>query len=460
MNESILRNCGLVVIDDELDAAEPLLFVFRKKGIPCFYYDGEENSLNGLPESPLERVRFVFVDLVLSGYTIFDHGKCAAKIAAILQKIMRSNNGPYALIYWSKHSLEDNTEFEQKLAEYCNSESDTETKVPVPVVFCDMDKSDCYAHGNALEYIHRKLSEKLKEASALQLYVEWERIVAKSATECVKEFSDVADAMSPNDWQEGTGKLFGHLCKAFVGQRPVSDDKQRFRYASQALNRIIFDRLEHNVDMSLELPEGLQIPNVGNLDSKNKSRFNAALFISYFEDKALINAGDVFAMTQGCTTQLPECEMDFEKIREAIKARTKEGDGTIEITPWELIFTVVTPGCDLAQEKCPASDGQKLYRGIYGLLRRYDTADAAEIVLKNLKGKKGVIDAIFREIQVFYRKPHYYVLIFDFHTLTTLWSVPSTLLANYLFSFKNEILHDLQSKAASHVNRIGHLVFD
>ena len=455
MNESILKNCGLVIIDDEPKDVEQLLSVFRKKGIPYFYSDGEENSLNCLPESPLDRVRFIFVDLVLSGYTIFDPNKCAAKIAAVLQKIIQNDNGPYALVYWSNHSRDSKVAFQEQLLNYCKTDDN-----PAPALFCDMEKSDCLAHSDPVNRIVQKLSEKLKEVSALQLYVEWERIVAKSATECVKEFSDVADAMSPNDWQEGTGKLFGHLCKAFVGQRPVSDDKQRFRYASQALNRIIFDRLEHNVDMSLELPEGLQIPNVGNLDSKNKSRFNAALFISYFEDKALINAGDVFAMTQGCTTQLPECEMDFEKIREAIKARTKEGDGTIEITPWELIFTVVTPGCDLAQEKCPASDGQKLYRGIYGLLRRYDTADAAEIVLKNLKGKKGVIDAIFREIQVFYRKPHYYVLIFDFHTLTTLWSVPSTLLANYLFSFKNEILHDLQSKAASHVNRIGHLVFD
>ena len=97
-----LNACSkVVVIDDQIDEALPLIKLLSEKGATTLYYSGVPEEM---PESPLVGVRLVFCDLRFS--TTTDSKSIISNILAMLRKIISENNGPYILIVWSTHQDE------------------------------------------------------------------------------------------------------------------------------------------------------------------------------------------------------------------------------------------------------------------------------------------------------------------------------------------------------------------
>lgn len=89
-----LNTCSkVVVIDDQINEALPLIKLLSEKGATTLYYSGVPEEM---PESPLVGVRLIFCDLRFS--TTTDSKSIISNVLAMLRKIISENNGPYILI--------------------------------------------------------------------------------------------------------------------------------------------------------------------------------------------------------------------------------------------------------------------------------------------------------------------------------------------------------------------------
>ncbi len=105
----------IVLIDDKADEAQPLISSFAINAIPHLYYDGRPE---GLPETPLDGIRFVFLDIELQGMQGQNDKTKASALVGRLKKIISISNGPYVIIFWTKHG-----EVIQRVLENCTSAS-------------------------------------------------------------------------------------------------------------------------------------------------------------------------------------------------------------------------------------------------------------------------------------------------------------------------------------------------
>lgn len=90
----LFPRCGKVlVIDDQVEEAVPLLNLLGKKGVSTMYYSG---SLSELPESPFNEIRLVFCDLKFNVAT--DPKSVASNVFSILKSLISEENGP--IYFW------------------------------------------------------------------------------------------------------------------------------------------------------------------------------------------------------------------------------------------------------------------------------------------------------------------------------------------------------------------------
>ena len=82
-----LNACSkVVVIDDQINEALPLIKLLSEKGATTLYYSGVPEEM---PDSPLVGVRLVFCDLRFS--TTTDSKSIISNILAMLRKIISEN---------------------------------------------------------------------------------------------------------------------------------------------------------------------------------------------------------------------------------------------------------------------------------------------------------------------------------------------------------------------------------
>lgn len=107
-----LPNDGSVlIVDDKTEEALPLIKLFSSKGVSCVYYDGLDE---GLPSTPLQKVRLAFFDIQLFGPST--PTSYAANILRLLERLISKGNGPYLLVLWSTIAKNDADEVESQLA--------------------------------------------------------------------------------------------------------------------------------------------------------------------------------------------------------------------------------------------------------------------------------------------------------------------------------------------------------
>ena len=127
----LFPRCGKVlVIDDQIEEAMPLLNILGKKGVPTMYYSG---NLTELPESPFNEIRLVFCDLKYNAAP--DAKSVASNVLSILKSLISPKNGPYILLAWSAHGADYLEELQKTLEE---------AKIK-PEFILQLDKGDFFA---------------------------------------------------------------------------------------------------------------------------------------------------------------------------------------------------------------------------------------------------------------------------------------------------------------------------
>lgn len=411
----------VVLIDDKCKDVRPLMETLGKNGVPYFYYDGNPTKL---PENPLNGIRFIFLDIELKGMEGQEPKTKASGLVGRLKKIISSENGPYVIIFWTRH-----TEVIDLIIKNCKQSS-----IP-PICWVNLEKSNCFNIDGSydIQVITNALRNKLLSLGAFQLFIEWENILSASSKQFVSKFTSHINV--GDNWSNETSSLFYKLYKAYVEKNELGDQTEKFRCACHLMNRSFLDTLESKTTTNLFLPDGFEIKD-GSIDESTTAKINASL---------LLGNNLLSRPITGCV-YLEENGVILEGLKVNLFKEGKTPDNI------KLCKVIITPECDLAQNKAIKilNDGNisTLHRIVYGLF--YPVSESTNIEKSKLhdRGK----DAQFVIGPIWYESNRWLIII-HLSTLTT--QLEKCFTGNTVFTLKRDLLFDLQSKAANHVNRLG-----
>lgn len=508
-------NGKVVLIDDNWEEIKPLYEVLNKKGISCFYLNGQTYDIKDCSNN----IRIIFLDMNLwpdSGQGSQSH-QGARRLVEILSQIIKKENGPYAIAIWSKNEEEMLGDFKNKLFEENNllkplsifslSKSDYITTEMIDNSIDDnfentkeeifeIIKTSLRTHSiesaeideiieeinpeikkleeyfKKREYqlseknfikLEKDLYEKIKNNTVFYAFLLWEKILKDSNEKLLGElYSLLSNKNTESEIKNGLKEFFEIMAKTYMGK--VMNNEKCFYYTYQLLFYLLEDYVLKDLNMfqnevcSLALNIEKQhkkrcIDNEQNL----KAKLNSKLHLD-FENIDKIYPGDVY--------QLPEDYPYLEKIKTSI-LNQNEVEKTCSVY--------------IKEQNIPKNDKAKTREEIESkIIEKYiaceispncDFAQEKKIFHKFILGV--IVDAKNKDFlnshaENFYLSPllgiddKEKILAFSFRTLkTTSISEENQYLEKeaFLFRIRKELLSEIQTKVSNHMGRLGIISF-
>ncbi|MBK7244376.1 MAG: hypothetical protein IPH98_11020 [Saprospiraceae bacterium] len=449
-------NGRVAIIDDQLSQVEPLMKIFSQKQIPFTYFSGE---VLFLPEEGISNndIRVLFLDINLIDNTERNDKELKANLVPVLTRVISANNYPYVIIYWSRHerhkSLIENI-FENELSDR------------KPICYLSAIKSDFFNLDGSMtddfdtkiETLFTSIDALIEQSPAYSYLLHWENQVHSSTDKVLQEvFSSYHQF---KDWTNNANYILEKLGNAYFGKHyKESSPEEKIKASFISFNSVFKDTLEHSVYNST-------IPNIQNLtydpakvESKVSSinqKLNLSKDVNHIAESGNIlvleNADEkkfgsllikLLSKIQFCNylrqeqKNINEVELyrlannELKKIKAEIKAS------------WIKIAIVVTPICDYVQKS------NKIYdRIVKGLL----IPSQYKIFIDEKSEAVYVLP-----ITIKYAGTEY-VLILDFRYFAT--TDLSAENVTPIFRLRQELLAEIQSRLARHINRQGILFLD
>lgn len=223
-----LRTPRVVVIDDRLDEAGPLLRVLATLGVPAQYFTGNQQEL---PAAPFAGIRLLFIDMILEGMDENKPKEAVSTVLAVLERILPSDARSAIPVIWTKHGGvvdEFKAGWRDRFAQLQH----------LPVIVLD-DKIQMTESPDALR---EQIIKKLSVIQNLRLLWAWEELVHDAAADTTQELSKLVEPVE-DKWFAGLTKLLAALAHAEGGQM-ATDSQGAVRSLFGALDKIFEDRLE------------------------------------------------------------------------------------------------------------------------------------------------------------------------------------------------------------------------
>ncbi|WP_121667320.1 hypothetical protein [Mesonia aquimarina] len=458
---SLPINGRIAIVDDKIEQALPLMNNFSKRKIPFSYFDATNENLP--EEDNVENdIRVLFLDVNLLDNKVRKPKELKAKLIPVLKRIITKKNYPYVIVYWTRQ--EDHT----KMIENDIFKNDLKDRAPIAFKSVSKDKIFSYAgemkEGSEefIDSLFEEITGLLNKIPVYKYLLHWENLIHNSADSTLQDiFKDYHDE---KEWEHHANYIFSRLSLNTLGKSSFKKSSPREKISS-SFNAMIYlfnDTLETKIN-SLDLREYQEIT----LDSINNTTINHSInskfLISRNENdfeypgcvveelnhtqegnfKALqnnlINRGLLIDRIKKESSELEERKLAKEVDKEAKKIRGKMREN------WKKIYVNLTPLCDFAQAK------YKYNRCVYGLL-------IESSFLEYIDTKS---EAVFLSPKFTFEGKSM-VLICDFRYFFTILKggIKEKDNLNIVFRLRRQILSEIQSKLARHVNRQGILFLD
>jgi len=417
MEENVYpENGSVVIVDDQIDEALPLMKVLAKTGISFKYFNGKADEL---PDMPLDNVRIVFLDIELEGMegVTEDKTKLSA-LANVISKIVSEKCRPYIIIAWTQYEtlVKDLKNYLQKLP---------------PLRILAIDKSNCKKNESDefdITEVSKKLDEEIKKAGSFKFFLKWQNISNRSSGKIINEISSIYPF--DDNWNNNTNNLLVKLAEAYAGKQVDKDSV--WKYAMLSFNSLFLDIIENEIFTdNFDADKIMDLPQLQNLDDKNiVGEINKRLHISLESNDKPI-PGNIYSSIENiCLGK----EKLIESIFNGDISQFSEKENLIEIS--ELIHLEVSPFCDYAQNKWKRN---RILSGIKWPEKYENNLKKADYIYKT---------SLFRIDN------NLYYFVFDIRLLSSieiekLNDVKSTM------RIRKELLNDIQTKIAGHINRLG-----
>ena len=241
------KNGSVVIIDDQIVEALPLMNALAKRGVSYSYYDGKSKNY---PAVPLDNVRLIFLDMHLDETAVgtTNTKNIISLLVAGISAIVSENNGPYAVMVWSKHDSQHLEELKDTLL---NRDS-----VPCkPIAVLNMEKALCFEAVSSskdgikiewklknagMDIIEQNLKTQLELVDSFLIFCNWENGIKKSAKETIRAIGALFDNDNQN-WNENLKVCMARMAKAYAGQTLEMSDENIIRNVYYSMNSIVND---------------------------------------------------------------------------------------------------------------------------------------------------------------------------------------------------------------------------
>lgn len=441
-------NGRIVIIDDDINQARPLMEELGKRRLPYLYYDGNPENL---PISgTLNDVRLLFLDINLQGNSFRPVKELYPIIHAILQRVISPNNFPYVLVCWSRN-IEDYNYIIEQLYQQMRDRS--------PICSISLSKADFFTmtgektddYDEKIELLFTRISDEISQHISFSNLLQWENHIHAAANHALNEsLSCIA-----NDWDSTADWIFTKWGLAYAGRRfKAQNSSEKLKSAFFTLNHFMQEA------MDIEISNGVPPDSRFNEDSSDREEsllhFNEKLIFSFCQTApkepgriVITNAElDTYKDTLGTflresSTIIPIVRkegMSDKDLRKAIDKHLSKVRERI-YQQWDIFKLVINPICDFAQDKL------RVNRVIPGI---FIPAEFYNLIIRNS-------DAIYVSPKFHYTKKdkdYFFILDFRYFTSEQHDNGESSL------KIKQIVLAEILSKLSRHINRQGLLFID
>jgi len=450
-------NQKVVLIDNDYKEIEPLLQALSKLGVSYTYLDGKQENL---PDEPFSGVRLVFLDIELDGIEGASEKNMASALMGRLQRILGSEPGPYFIIFWTKHS--------DQMAQVLANLKSINT---APVGYLDFEKPTSSDAVKTVPELLDKIKTEFKTLNAFNYLLAWEKCIENSMSDFSNTFfGNVVSDGNLDTWSQDILSLLGKLSHTQSGTNNLQGNADDLKNAFLMLSNSFCDTIQRKILTDVTDVSSGTLSKT-DLTLEKVAKMNTSLFIGVPSNHPAF--GSVFIETHNS------------HLREALEHTVfpnsaKPGDVRV-------VGMIITPSCDLAHKKYLQSskdpkDSKDCFRIIYGLMTPVSNYDDTmkylqpewldnkkndllkELDEKGVSSKSRKIakkhfqkwtqpESIFlMNPFVFEDKPH--MIVFHFGSLSSCWWGADEYPA-FVFAIKEHLAFDIQSKMASHANRLG-----
>jgi len=451
---NIPLNGRIAIIDDSIEQVQPLMKVLSKNEMPYVFYKG--NDLSYLPEinKRYNDIRILFLDInLLNDGAKPDEKLIKSTLISVLKRVISPENFPYSLIFWSRHQKEH--------SKLVIDIFDKELNDRKPINIKGFVKSDFFPDFSTELVdsdtdILKELQSLINSEPAYSYILNWENQVHLSADSTLQDV--FSSYHSFKDWKNNANFIFNKLGNAYLGKHfNNSKDEDKIKASLISFNSVFRDTLEHNIYSSSYMADSLQYDankissSVDNINEKlNISRYSNSISESgnvviikeneqIFKD-LLNKVVSFFGFKNRIKLKNPdiaesvlkkEATKEHKRIKKEIKAK------------WLKIGLIVTPVCDFAQ------NNKYFDRIVNGLLIPIEYKEYIE----------NKSEAVYMlPISIMENKKEY-LLVIDFRYFKT-YNLSSEVVEKVLFRVRQELLAEIQSKLARHINRQGILFLE
>ncbi|MCR4417762.1 MAG: hypothetical protein NUV92_08470 [Ignavibacteria bacterium] len=420
-------NGRVVIIDDNIKEAIPLMNVLSKHHIPFIYFDGNKDNL---PDKPVDNVRIIFLDIQLEGMEGVQNDK--TKLSAlfnVINKVVGDKPDLFIIIAWTKH--------EELIDEIKNGLSSK------PLFTLTLEKRECKKQNSEefdINIINEKLLEAIKKFGVFKFFLEWENIVHESAGRTVNEISSIITR--DDNWNQNIIVILIMLAEAYAGQQA---DNNHDLNAMLAINNLLLDIIENRIQNTSNNASSINNQTV-NLTFINriKGELNRRLLIANEQNNSVI-PGNVYKNEFSIKCDINNL-CNNNRIPEELNKQENH------------IILEVSPYCDYAQKKwkCHRILPGVIWPEQYGnMIKKADYIYKTPLFLINDQLCYFVFD--LRYLASLPLENDY----IDKNLLNRLKKIlPCFDNINLkdktsLYRFRKELVVDIQSKIAGHINRPG-----
>lgn len=301
------RDGSIVIVDDKLEDALPVMQLLSQKGLPFTYYDGSEA---GLPEKPIQKIRLAFLDIQF--VPLLNSHAYAQNILRLIDRLIPDDNGPYVVILWSSKGEEHGAEVIKQLEaptnkkrpiailnlskfDFMESEFDTSTLDSlVENVVQDIGLAapnttatvieralrDNYAmdrvlvaKAGAIDLLHEKLIVELHtKIDVFQFFTFWENLISKASGIVASQYSSLHTMDS--DWSSNFRHILYRMANAQLSKHLLDAPNDIIlRNALRTINETFIDVADRLLSSPLENLDSLEIsPNTLHYRQNSGSR--------------------------------------------------------------------------------------------------------------------------------------------------------------------------------------------
>lgn len=473
----VFPRCGKVlVIDDQITEAMPLLNLLGKKNVSAVYYSG--NNLD-LPQTPFDEIRLVFCDLKYNAAS--DAKSVASNAFAILKALISEKNGPYILLAWSAHgadyldelqktldqskikpefilrldkgeffaSEDNNAYFDELIDSVSGLDLDPEDEKQVKRLIREKTNSLRNAHkvllAGALENIEKKLEEELKKANLLHLFVLWENTIATSVIETVNSIYEAIPDSIPAT-KKLRAMLFYLARYRLEKQLEEADEEIKFRAAMDSLNELFaYFYFEKVHGLSFDQIELDKIQDLEEIKELSDAKFNQWKMLAAGDEGH--HPGNVYRDAEKLFRYHGLIAVDASSNGEKYHLIEKE---LMENEKVEYILADLSSDCDIAQKKIFVS------RVVPGIM--IPTKDMEQYVAeKKIKPQANKPDYIFSLTPVEFEGKSWYIAF----NVNQMFALPmdKLLKENLRYALTGTYITSLKQTAATCVSKHGIEVF-